>query len=95
MDDGFTAFVEARGQSLLRFAWLLTADADSAQAALVEQERPAPVALVLAGLGGEDPDGLEVIAGLASSVMANYAGNIAPPALEDRFAAWAWSPPIG
>ncbi len=33
MDDGtgFTAFVEARGQSLLRFAWLLTADADSAQ----------------------------------------------------------------
>jgi alkylhydroperoxidase family enzyme len=37
----------------------------------------------------------EVIAGLASSVMANYAGNIAPPALEDRFAAWAWSAPIG
>ena len=31
MDDGFTAFVEARGHSLLRFAWLLTADADSAQ----------------------------------------------------------------
>jgi len=33
MDDGtgFTAFVEARGPSLLRFAWLLTADADSAQ----------------------------------------------------------------
>ena len=45
---------------------VLTApDADSAHEALVAQDRPAPVALVLAGLGGEDPDGLDVLARLA------------------------------
>jgi AhpD family alkylhydroperoxidase len=34
---------------------------------------------------------LEVIAGLAVSVMANYAGNITHPPLEDAFAPQAWS----
>ena len=34
---------------------------------------------------------LEVIAGLAVSVMANYAGNITRPALEAPFQAQAWS----
>jgi RNA polymerase sigma-70 factor (sigma-E family) len=45
MDDGtdFTAFVEARGPSLLRFAWMLTADADSAQD-LVQEALVAPAA---------------------------------------------------
>lgn len=33
---------------------------------------------------------LELIAGLAVSVMANYAGNITHPDLESRFAAQAW-----
>jgi AhpD family alkylhydroperoxidase len=33
---------------------------------------------------------LEVIAGLAVSVMANYAGNITHPPLEEAFAAQAW-----
>jgi alkylhydroperoxidase family enzyme len=43
---------------------------------------------------GFTPDQVfEVIAGLACSVMANYAGNIAQPALEDQFAAWAWIAP--
>jgi AhpD family alkylhydroperoxidase len=35
---------------------------------------------------------LEVIAGLAVSTMANYAGNITRPALEDPFAAQSWRP---
>lgn len=34
---------------------------------------------------------LEVMAGLAVSVMANYAGNIAQPPLEEPFRAQAWS----
>jgi AhpD family alkylhydroperoxidase len=34
---------------------------------------------------------LEVIAGLAASVMTNYAGNITRPALEPAFAAQVWS----
>ncbi len=44
---------------------LTAADVDGAQAALSGQDRPAPVALLLAGLGGDDPDGLDVIARLA------------------------------
>src|SRR5262245_49446540 len=35
---------------------------------------------------------LEVIAGLAVSVMANYAGNITNPAVEDPFRAQIWKP---
>jgi AhpD family alkylhydroperoxidase len=35
---------------------------------------------------------LEVIAGLAASVMANYAGNITRPPLEEPFRAQAWTP---
>jgi AhpD family alkylhydroperoxidase len=35
---------------------------------------------------------LEVIAGLACSVMANYAGNITVPTLEAPFAAQHWTP---
>ncbi|MBL8956329.1 MAG: carboxymuconolactone decarboxylase family protein [Myxococcaceae bacterium] len=34
---------------------------------------------------------LEVIAGLAVSVMANYAGNVAPPPLEAPFQAQVWA----
>ena len=34
---------------------------------------------------------LETIAGLAVSVMANYAGNITKPPLEEPFKAQAWS----
>lgn len=34
---------------------------------------------------------LEVVAGLAVSVMANYAGNITNPPLEDPFRAQSWS----
>jgi alkylhydroperoxidase family enzyme len=42
-----------------------------------------------AGFGADQV--LEVIAGLAVSVMANYAGNITKPNLEDAFKAQAWS----
>jgi AhpD family alkylhydroperoxidase len=42
---------------------------------------------------GYGPDqALEVIAGLAVSTMANYAGNITSPTLEDAFKAQAWTP---
>lgn len=41
-----------------------------------------------AGFGADQV--LEVIAGLAVSVMANYAGNITQPALEAPFRAQAW-----
>jgi hypothetical protein len=34
---------------------------------------------------------LEVIAGIAASLMANYAGNITRPPVEDPFKAQAWS----
>lgn len=41
---------------------------------------------------GFEPDqALEVIAGLAVSVMANYAGNITKPVLEPPFRAQAWA----
>ncbi len=46
-------------------------------------------AFVNAGFGHDQV--LEVIAGLAISVMANYAGNITNPPLEDPFKAQAWS----
>jgi hypothetical protein len=36
---------------------------------------------------------LEVIAGLAASMMANYAGNITRPPVEDPFRAQLWNPP--
>jgi AhpD family alkylhydroperoxidase len=36
---------------------------------------------------------LEVIAGLAASMMANYAGNITTPPVEDAFRAQLWNPP--
>jgi alkylhydroperoxidase family enzyme len=45
-------------------------------------------AFVAAGFGPDQV--LEVIAGLAVSVMANYAGNITDPALEAPFEAQAW-----
>ena len=34
---------------------------------------------------------LDVVAGLAVSTMANYAGNITKPMIEDPFKAQAWS----
>lgn len=43
-----------------------------------------------AGFGADQV--LEVMAGIAISVMANYAGNITGPPLEDLFAAQAWNP---
>jgi len=45
-------------------------------------------AFVAAGFGPEQV--LEVIAGLAVSVMANYAGNVTDPPLEAPFQAQAW-----
>lgn len=47
-------------------------------------------ALADAGFGPEQA--LEVIAGLAVSVMANYAGNITEPRLEAPFEAQRWNP---
>jgi alkylhydroperoxidase family enzyme len=38
---------------------------------------------------------LEVIAGVATSLMANYAGNITHPTVEDPFQAQRWTPPNG
>jgi AhpD family alkylhydroperoxidase len=50
-----------------------------------------PRALEAFAAGGFAPaQVLEVIAGLAISVMANYAGNITKPALEEAFKAQAW-----
>ena len=43
-----------------------------------------------AGAGFDPAQVLEVIAGLAGSVMANYAGNITKPPLEAPFEAQAW-----
>jgi thioredoxin reductase len=68
---------------------VLTApDADSAQAALVAQDQPAPVALVLAGLGGDDPDGLDVLARLAD------AGPVALRVPVVRWGDWRTARPI-
>ena len=41
--------------------------------------------------GFNDTDVLEVIAGVAVSTMANYAGNVTHPPLEDPFLAQAWT----
>jgi alkylhydroperoxidase family enzyme len=41
--------------------------------------------------GFDDHQLLEVITGLAISTMANYAGNVARPALEELFQAQAWT----
>jgi alkylhydroperoxidase family enzyme len=41
--------------------------------------------------GFDDVQLLEVITGLAISTMANYAGNVAQPPLEQQFQAQAWS----
>jgi thioredoxin reductase len=56
---------ELRGRYGRDYQVVAAPDADTAQAALIAQDQPAPVALVLAGLGGDDPDGLDVIAALA------------------------------
>jgi len=42
-----------------------------------------------AGFGADQV--LEIIAGLAVSVMANYAGNVTRPPLEERFKGQAWA----
>lgn len=60
---------------------------------LIEQ-RGAVAARDLAGFreaGFSAAQVLEVIAGLAISAMANYAGNITDPALEEPFRAQAWT----
>jgi hypothetical protein len=46
-------------------------------------------AFASAGFGPDQV--LEVIAGLAVSVMANYAGNITKPPLEEPFKAQSWA----
>jgi AhpD family alkylhydroperoxidase len=48
-------------------------------------------AFVDAGFGPDQV--LEVIAGLAASVMANYAGNITRPPLEEKLQPQSWSAP--
>jgi AhpD family alkylhydroperoxidase len=45
----------------------------------------------LEGAGYTSAQAFEVIAGLAISIMANYAGNIATPPLEAPFVAQAWN----
>ena len=44
------------------------------------------------GAGFSRDQVLEVIAGLAVSVMANYAGNITHPAVEDALRPQVWKP---
>lgn len=60
--------------------------------ALIEQRgalTPAQLA-ALSEAGFSEDQALEVIAGLAVSIMANYAGNITNPPLEPAFQAQAW-----
>jgi alkylhydroperoxidase family enzyme len=73
--------------------------ADVRLAALVQFDRAlietrgalSPVELeAFRAAGFSDAHALEVIAGLAVSVMANYAGNITHPPLEAAFRAQAW-----
>lgn len=62
--------------------------------ALIERRghvEPADLA-ALRDAGFTAAQALEVIAGLAVSIMANYAGNITQPPLEAPFAAQAWQP---
>ena len=70
------------------YAVLPAPDAASARAALAALDPPAPVALVLAGLGGDDPDGLDVLAALAD------AGPVALRVPVVRWGDWRTARPI-
>jgi len=70
----------------LRALWTLTTALVEKRGHLDEADRKA---FVHAGFG--DDHVLEVVAGLAVSVMANYAGNITRPALEDAFKPQVWT----
>jgi AhpD family alkylhydroperoxidase len=65
--------------------WALTSSLIERRGSLEEADL---AAFARAGFGPDQV--LEVIAGLAVSVMANYAGNIARPPLEEPFKAETW-----